>query len=194
MRRKWLRFWFYVLAISLLSLTLSSCGPQQETTVEFEARITAEARGTATSAAATVEVATAIAGVQTYEAGATAEAEATAAAQGAAPTEPALEITKMATKVLEDDPEEGVANIDFIFTVEYATAGHTAFLVCYEENVESERTAVSGESGTSEVIVHLVDFDYYGPGQAEPFCELRDASSREVLAEAYPGPHTAYAE
>ncbi len=85
MLRKWLRLGFYVLAISLLFLTPSSCGPPQEMDrdleTEFRATITAEARGTATTAAETAEVATAIAGVETYEAGATAEAEATANAE-----------------------------------------------------------------------------------------------------------------
>jgi hypothetical protein len=138
--------------------------------------------------------------VETYEARATSEAEATAAAQAdatriseeGASTEPALEITEMSTKLLKDDAETGVADIDFIFTVKYATAGHTAFLVCYEENVESERTPVSAESGTSEVIVHLVNHNYFGPGEQDAFCELRDASSGEVLAEAYPGAGTIY--
>lgn len=201
----------YAVALSLLLLTLNSClivdpDPkevdledvnvlrEQELATQ-EALDKARDRGRiATYAAATQEAATAIVEVETYEAGATSEAEATAATEGGASTEPALEITEMSTKVLKQDAESGVADIDFIFTVKYATAGHTAFLVCYEENVESERTPVSAESGTSEVIVHLVNFNYYGPGQYDPFCELRDASAGEVLAEAYPGEGTIYGD
>jgi hypothetical protein len=86
MTRKWLRFGFYVLAISLLFLTLSSCAvmrrvPWGSPGEEFAAEETVEAQHLATEAAATVEAATAIAGVETYEAGATAEAEATANAE-----------------------------------------------------------------------------------------------------------------
>jgi hypothetical protein len=187
--------------LSLSLLTLSSC----DDTIGGGSQPGLVATQRAAREAATHEAATAIAGIATYEARATSEAEATAAAataaaeatrtsEAGASTEPALEITKMATKVLRDDPVQGVADIDFIFTVKYATAGHTAFLVCYEENVESERTPVSAESSTAEVIVHLVNFDYYGAGQYEPFCELRAASSDEVLAEAHPGPDTVYGD
>jgi hypothetical protein len=201
--RKTLLIAFYAVALSLLLLTLISCQDELEDQcaeyATWEARAT---RSVATYAAATQEAATAIVEVETYEARATSEAEATAAAQAdatriseeGASTEPALEITEMSTKLLKDDAERGVADIDFIFTVKYATAGHTAFLVCYEENVESDRTPVSAESGASEVIVHLVDFDYYGAGQYDPFCELRDTSSGEVLAEAYPGEATIYGD
>jgi hypothetical protein len=191
--------------LSLSLLTLGSCStayyPPDRTREAAEYAATREAKGVPL----TREAETAIAGIATYEARATREAEATEAAATAAAevthtseerasTEPALEITKMATKVLRDDPVEGVADIDYIFTVKYATAGHTAFLVCYEENVESERTPISAESGTAEVIVHLVNYDYYGAEQYEPFCELRAASSDEVLAEAHPGPDTVYGD
>lgn len=88
MRRKWLRLGFYVLAISLLFLTLSACDkpsipvPADKLPPRARATQTAEAaRRQATSAAATAEVATTIAEVETYEAGATAEAEATANAE-----------------------------------------------------------------------------------------------------------------
>ena len=188
MRRKRLLCGFYVLAISLLLMTLSSCGGEENGGLEpvsLSERVEAteeamdrarERERIAAHATETVQAATMIAEVETYE-----------AAIGLA-----LEITEMWTKVIKEHEEEFVADIDFYFTVRYATAGHTAFVVCYEEDVKSDETPVSGESGTSEVVVHLEKYDYYGVGESDPFCELRDASSGEVLAEAFPGPHTVY--
>lgn len=196
MSRKRLPRWLFVLALALLLLTLCSCdvpyvGEEDDSSAAVrDANATGTARIQATRAVETVTAAAAIAGLQTVEARRTAEAEATRRAA----TGPALEITEMWTEVIKDNPEEGIADIDFYFTVRYMTGGDTAFVVCYEENVESEETLVSAESGTSRVVVHLVDFDYYGPGQADPFCELRDAVSREMLAEAHPGPATVYLE
>jgi hypothetical protein len=183
---------------ALLLLALSSCDVPlvgepdipSEQEAEVEAEWTRSARRAAAAATATTEAATAIVEVQTYEAKRTAEAEATREAASG----PSLEIAEMSTEVVREHEEAWVADIDVIFIVQYVSGGQSAFLVCYEENVESEETPVSGESGTSEVIVHLKEFYYLGSGEAEPFCELRDARSGEVLAEAYPGPHTVYTE
>ena len=82
MRRKWLLFGYYLLAISLLSMTLSSCDNiRGATEAETAATETREARRLATRVAATKEAATMIAEVETYEARETSAAEATAAAE-----------------------------------------------------------------------------------------------------------------
>jgi hypothetical protein len=195
MMRKLLILGFYVLTISLLLLTLDSCVSEPAPLPPYATR---EAMHTA-AAAETSEVATAIVEVETYEAGATAEAQATEAAEEAASTEAALVLEDVGIQVLRCEPHElfgtpvpneFVCSYDVTFSLKYATAGHSAYLVCFVgDGGESERNPVSEGSGTSEVIVHTDDMIVRGEGETKhsAFCQLRDAGSDEWLAEAFHG-------
>jgi len=163
----------------------------------------------ATYAAATQEAATVIVEVETYEARATSEAEATAAAQAnathtsveGASTEPALTLGDVGVHVLSCSPyevfgtprpNEFVCSYDVTFSLEYVTAGHSAVLICFVgDGGESDRKPVSEGSGTSEVILPIEDMIVRDGGETKhsAFCQLRDASSDEWLAEAYLGTH-----
>jgi hypothetical protein len=195
MTRKLLILGFYVLAMWLLLLTLDSCVSEPAPLPSYATR---EAMHTA-AAAETSEVATAIVEVETYEAGATAEAQATEAAEEAASTEAALVLEDVGIQVLRCEPHElfgtpvpneFVCSYDVTFSLKYATAGHSAYLVCFVgDGGESERNPVSEGSGTSEVLVHTEDMIVRGEGETKhsAFCQLRDAGSDEWLAEAFHG-------
>jgi hypothetical protein len=93
-------------------------------------------------------------------------------------------------------PNEFVCSYDVTFSLKYATAGHSAYLVCFVgDGGESERNLVSEGSGTSEVMVHTEDMIVRGEGETKhsAFCQLRDAGSDEWLAEAFHG-EKAYTE
>jgi hypothetical protein len=195
MTRKWLRLGFYVLAISLLLLTLDSCAYVPAPSVPYG---TEEALRTA-EAAATSEIATAIVEVETYEARRTAEAPPTAATPEAASAEPALALEDVAIQVLScapyerfgtPVPDEFVCSYDVTFSLEYVTAGHSGYLVCFvADGGESDTNPVSEGSGASEVMVSIEDIIVRGGGETKhaAFCQLRDAGSDEWLAEAFHG-------
>jgi hypothetical protein len=180
--------------LSLLLLTLSSCHATFGDT-----RPGSQATRDAARKAATHEAATAIVEVETYEAGATAEADATAPAQEAASTGPALALEDVGIQVLScapyerlgtPVPNEFVCSYDVTFSLKYATARHSAYLVCFVgDGGKSDRNPVSEGSGTSEVIVPIADMIVRGGGETKhaAFCQLRDAGSDEWLAEASHG-------
>jgi hypothetical protein len=203
-------------ALSLLLLTLVSCDPGQivpwlrEMPPDQAERATrmAEiiAEDEATEAAATVAAqATATAAAQaTSEAEATAAAatvaaQATSTSEEGASTEPALALEDVAVHVKSCSPyerfgtpvpNEFVCSYDVTFSLKCATAGHSAYLVCFVgDGDESDRNPVSEGSGTSEVIVPIADMIVRGEGETRhaAFCQLRDAGSDEWLAEAFHG-------
>jgi hypothetical protein len=133
--------------------------------------------------------------VETYE------AEATHTSEEGASTEPALTLEDVGVYVLSCSPyevfgtprpNEFVCSYDVTFSLEYVTAGHSAVLICFVgDGGESDRKPVSEGSGTSEVILAIEDMIVRGGGETKhsAFCQLRDASSDEWLAEAYLGTH-----
>ncbi len=208
--RKSLLIAFYAVAISLLLLTLISCHvPAEDQYRKSETQEALDRGRIATYAAATQEAATAIVEVETYEARATSEAGATAAAQAdatriseeGASTGPALTLEDVGVFVLSCSPyevfgtprpNEFVCSYDVTFSLEYVTAGHSAVLICFVgDGGESDRKPVSEGSGTSEVILAIEDMIVRGGGETKhsAFCQLRDASSDEWLAEDYLGTH-----
>jgi len=200
--RKTLLIAFYAVALSLLLLTLISCHvPAEDQYAESETQEALDRGRIATYAAATQEAATAIVEVETYEARATSEAEATRTSEEGASTEPALTLEDVGVFVLSCSPyevfgtprpNEFVCSYDVTFSLEYVTAGHSAVLICFVgDGGESDRKPVSEGSGTSEVILAIEDMIVRGGGETKhsAFCQLRDASSDEWLAEDYLGTH-----
>jgi hypothetical protein len=194
--RKTLLIAFYAVALSLLLLTLISCYvPADDQYWEEETQEALSTVRIATYAAATQEAATAIVEVETYE------AEATRTSEEGASTEPALTLEDVGVFVLSCSPyeffgtprpNEFVCSYDVTFSLEYVTAGHSAVLICFVgDGGESDRKPVSEGSGTSEVILAIEDMIVRGGGETKhsAFCQLRDASSDEWLAEAYLGTH-----
>ena len=194
--RKTLLIAFYAVALSLLLLTLISCYvPAEDQYWEEETQEALSTVRIATYAAATQEAATAIVEVETYE------AEATHTSEEGASTEPALTLEDVGVYVLSCSPyevfgtprpNEFVCSYDVTFSLEYVTAGHSAVLICFVgDGGESDRKPVSEGSGTSEVILAIEDMIVRGGGETKhsAFCQLRDASSDEWLAEAYLGTH-----
>ena len=199
--RKSLLIAFYAVAISLLLLIPISCDvplvgdAEVDHSVEYATAAARATRSVATYAAATQWAATAIVEVETYE------AEATHTSEEGASTEPALTLEDVGVFVLSCSPyevfgtprpNEFVCSYDVTFSLEYVTAGHSAVLICFVgDGGESDRKPVSEGSGTSEVILPIEDMIVRGGGETKhsAFCQLRDASSDEWLAEDYLGTH-----
>lgn len=193
---------FYAVALSLLLLILISCSTEppdvygtQQPRASQTAISATRAAATQEAAAATQWAATAIVEVETYE------AEATHTSEEGDSTEPALTLEDVGVFVLSCSPyevfgtprpNEFVCSYDVTFSLEYVTAGHSAVLICFVgDGGESDRKPVSEGSGTSEVILAIEDMIVRGGGETKhsAFCQLRDASSDEWLAEAYLGTH-----
>ncbi len=194
--RKTLLVAFYAVALSLLLLTLISCDvPAEDQYAESETQEALDRGRIPTYAAATQWAATAIVEVETYE------AEATRTSEEGASTEPALTLEDVGVFVLSCSPyeffgtprpNEFVCSYDVTFSLEYVTSGHSAVLICFVgDGGESDRKPVSEGSGTSEVILAIEDMIVRGGGETKhsAFCQLRDASSDEWLAEDYLGTH-----
>lgn len=116
-----------------------------------------------------------------------------------ASTEPALALKDVKIDVLSCSPyvfngtprpNEFVCDYNIRFSVEYNTGRNPACIVCFAgDGGESDRKPVSQGNGTSEVILSIEGMIVRGGGETKhsAFCQLKDASSDEWLAEAYLG-------
>jgi hypothetical protein len=87
-------------------------------------------------------------------------------------------------------PNEFVCDYNIRFSVEYNTGGNLACIICFAgDGGESDRKPVSQGKGTSEINLPIEGMIVRGGGETKhsAFCQLKDASSDEWLAEAYLG-------
>jgi hypothetical protein len=166
-----------------------------QATATAAAQATSEAEATAAAATAAAQATATVA----PQATATVAAQATPTSEEGVSTEPALALEDVAVHVKSCSPyerfgtpvpNEFVCSYDVTFSLKCATAGHSAYLVCFVgDGDESDRNPVSEGSGTSEVIVPIADMIVRGEGETRhaAFCQLRDAGSDEWLAEAFHG-------